>query len=414
MSPPRYFAPLQHRDFALLWSGQAVSQLGDGVFTVTLALEALRVDRNPTGLSYVLAARLIPALLFTLLGGVIVDRFPRRTALLASDAAQGAAATAITILAATHNVNLVGLVLMALVFGLGDAVFFPASMAITPELVPGGQLVGASALNQTSTQLARVLIGPAAGGIIVGFLGTAWGFGIDAASFAVSVAALVMMRGGQAPPDRESSSPIAEFREGLRFLFSERWLWTTELGASVGNFVAFSPLGALVPLLVKQVLDGNGIALGLILAAGGLGGVLASVLLGHRDPPRRRLLALWIGWGLSGAGVLGLGLVPNLWLAGGVAFVTYGLDAYGSVLYDPLIQQGVPAELLGRVASVNYVLSFALSPLGLVAAGALAEAIGVRTTLVIGGGITALTTLIPFLPGVKDPTLSQEGHPAGC
>ena len=69
-SPPRYFAPLQHRDFALLWSGQAVSQLGDGVFTVTLALEALRVDRNPTGLSYVLAARLVPALLFTLLGGV--------------------------------------------------------------------------------------------------------------------------------------------------------------------------------------------------------------------------------------------------------------------------------------------------------------------------------------------------------
>ena len=316
------------------------------MFTVTLALEALHVDRNPTGLACVLAARLVPALLFTLLGGMIVDRFPRRTALLASDAAQGAAVTAIAILAAAHHVSLAGLVLMALVFGLGDAVFFPASMAITPELVPGDQLTGASALNQTSTQLARALIGPAAGGIIVGFLGTAWGFGIDAASFAVSVAALTAMKGGQARPASGSSSPIAEFREGLRFLFSERWLWTTELGASAGNFVAFSPLAALVPLLVKQVLDGDGIALGLILAAGGLGGVLASVLLGHREPPRHRLLALWIGWGLSGAGVLGLGLVPNLWLAGGVAFVTYGLDAYGSVLYDPLIQQGSPPGCL--------------------------------------------------------------------
>jgi predicted MFS family arabinose efflux permease len=343
-----------------------------------------------------------------LLGGVIVDRFPRRIALLASDATQGIAVTVITVLAATNRINLLGLVLMALVFGVGDAVFFPASMAITPELVPGDQLVGASALNQTSTQLARVLIGPALGGIVVALLGTAWGFAIDAGSYAISVAALVTMRGGQARPGRESSSPIAEFREGLRFLFSKRWLWTTELGASLGNFVAFSPLGALVPLLVKQVLNGDGIALGLILAAGGLGGVLASVLLGHRDPPRHRLVALWIGWGLSGVGVLGLGLVPNLWLAGGVAFVTYGLDAYGSVLYDPLIQQGVPAELLGRVASVNYVLSFALSPLGLVAAGALAEGIGVRTTLLIGGGITALTTVIPFLPGVKDPTLSKD------
>jgi MFS family permease len=412
MSLPRYFEPLRNRDFALLWSGQAVSQLGDGVFTVTLALEALRVDRSASGLSYVLAARLVPALLFTLLGGVIVDRFPRRIALLASDAAQGVAVAVIAVLAATHNINLLGLVLMALVFGLGDAVFFPASMAITPELVSGGQLVGASALNQTSTQLARVLIGPAVGGIIVGLLGTVWGFAIDAASYAVSVAALMTIKGGQARPGSESGNPIAEFREGLRFLFSQRWLWTTELGASVGNFVAFSPLGALVPLLVRQVLNGDGIALGFILAAGGLGGVLASVLLGHREPPRHRLVALWVGWGLSGVGVLGLGLVPNLWLAGGVAFVTYGLDAYGSVLYDPLIQQGVPAALLGRVASVNYVLSFALSPLGLVAAGALAEAIGVRATLVIGGGVTALTTLIPFLPGVKDPTLSKGGRPA--
>jgi len=415
MFSPRYWDPLRHRDFALLWSGQAVSQLGDGVFTVTLALEALRVDPHAAGLAYVLAARLVPAVMFTLLGGVIADRFPRRVALLASDAAQGTAVTAIAVLAVTHRISLLSLVLMALVFGLGDALFFPAAMAITPELVPGDQLVGASALNGTSTQLARILIGPALGGVVAGLLGTAWGFGIDAASFAVSILTLMMMRGGRARPGsqtarqtvRQTRSPSADLREGLGFLFSQRWLWTTTIGAALGNFVAFSPLGVLVPLLVRRVLNGDGIALGLILAAGGLGGLLASVLLGHRNPPRHRLVALWAGWGLSGIGVLGLGLVPNLWLAGGVAFVTYGLDAYGSVLFDPLIQQGVPAELLGRVASVDYVLGFGLSPLGLVAAGALAEVLGVRATLVIGGGLTALTTVIPFLPGVKDPTLSQ-------
>jgi len=406
MFSSRYWDPLRHRDFALLWSGQAVSQLGDGVFTVTLALEALRVDPHAAGLSYVLAARLVPAVLFTLLGGVIADRFPRRIALLASDATQGAAVTAIMVLTGTHRISLLSLVLMALVFGLGDALFFPAAMAITPELVPGDQLVGASALNGTSTQLARVLIGPALGGVVAGLLGTAWGFGIDAASFAVSTLTLMMMRGGGSRPGRPARSSIADLREGLHFLFSQRWLWTTTLGAALGNFVAFSPLGVLVPLLVRKVLKGDGIALGLILAAGGLGGLLASVLLGRRDPPRHRLVALWTGWGLSGLGVLGLGLVPDLWLAGGVAFVTYGLDAYGSVLFDPLIQQGVPAELLGRVASVDYVLGFALSPLGLVAAGALAQVLGVRTTLIIGGGLTALTTMIPFLPGVKDPTAS--------
>src|SRR5262249_22278907 len=197
--------------------------------------------------------------------------------------------TAITVLVATHEISLLSLVLMALVFGLGDALFFPAAMAITPELVPRDQLVGASALNGTSKQLARVLIGPALGGIVVGLLGTAWGFGIDAASFVVSTVTLITMRGGRARPGSVTSSPIADLREGLRFLFSERWLWATTIGAALGNFVAFSPLGALVPLLVRDVLNGDGIALGLILAAGGLGGVLASVLLGHRDPPRHPL-----------------------------------------------------------------------------------------------------------------------------
>ncbi|HTU85699.1 MAG TPA: MFS transporter [Solirubrobacteraceae bacterium] len=406
MASSRYFEPLKYRNFALLWSGQAVSQFGDGVFTVTLAIEALRLDHRAIGLSYVLAARLLPAVMFTLAGGVLADRVPRRLALLASDLACGAAVAAVTVLVATGEIHLIALVLLAFVFGLGDAVFFPAAMAITPELVPPELLVGASALDGTSFQVAGVLIGPAIGGVLVGVLGAAWGFGIDAATFLISAGAIMAMSGGAAPV-RSGQSPLSELREGLRFCASKRWLWATTLGASLGNFVAFSPLGVMVPLLVKHVLHGGGIALGLVLAAGGLGGVTATVIAGRRAAPRHRLVHLWVGWGLSGFGVLGLGFVPDLWLAGGVAFVTYGLDAYGSVMFNPLIQEGVPAALLGRVASVDYLFGFALSPLGLVAAGAAADAIGVRPTLIVGGAITALTTFIPLLPGVEDPTLED-------
>ncbi len=406
MSSARYLAPLKHRDFALLWSGQAVSQLGDGVFTVTLAIEALRVDRHAIGLSYVLAARVVPAVLFTLAGGVLVDRVPRRLVMLVSDLVRGAAVAVVCVLVALGHIDLATLVCMALVFGIGDAVFFPASTAITPELVPAELLVGASALNGTSQQLAGVLIGPAIGGLLVGLLGTAWGFGIDAGSFLIGAAAIWAMKGRSAPVPSEQS-PLADLREGIRFCFSEPWLWATTFGASLGNFVAFSPLGALIPLLVKQTLHGGGVALGLVLASGGLGGLVATVIAGRRKPPRHRLVHLWVGWGLSGVGVLGLGFVPDLWLAGGVAFVTYSLDAYGSVMFNPLLQEGVPDALLGRVSSVDYLFGFALSPLGLVAAGAAAEAIGVRATLVIGGAITALTIVIPLLPGVRDPTIQH-------
>ncbi len=406
MGSTRYFAPLKHRDFALLWSGQAVSQLGDGVFTVALAIEALRVDRHAVGLSYVLAARIIPAVLFTLAGGVLVDRVPRRLVMLVSDLARSLAVAVVCVLAAIGHIDLIGLILMALVFGIGDAGFYPASVAITPELVPAELLLGASALTGTSLQLAGVLIGPAIGGLLVGFLGTAWGFGIDAASFLISAAAICAMTGRSTPIPSEQS-PLADLREGLRFCLSEPWLWATTLGTALGNFVAFSPLGALIPLLVKHVLHGGGADLGLVLAAGGLGGLAATVIAGRRPPPRHRLVHMWIGWGLSGAGVMGLGFVPDLWLAGGVAFVAYSLDGYGSIMFDPLLQEGVPESLLGRVSSVDYVFCFALSPLGLIAAGAAAETIGVRLTLIVGGAIAALTTFIPLLPGVEDPTIQR-------
>ncbi len=404
MLSSRYFEPLQHRDFALLWSGQAISQLGDGIFTVTLAIETLRLGHGAVGLSYVLAARILPAVIFALAGGVIVDRVPRRLVMLASDLARGAAVAVIAVLVATGEVNLAALVCMSLVFGIGDAVFYPAAMAITPELVPSHQLVGASALNGTSFQLAGVLIGPAVGGVLVGLLGTAWGFGIDALSFLVGAVAVAAMHTRSAP-EPSGESPLTDLREGLRFCFSQPWLRATTLGAALGNLVAFAPLGALIPLLVRDVLHGGGVALGLVFAAGGAGGLLATVIAGRRAPPRNRLVHLWIGWGLSGIGVLGLGFVPGLWLAGGVAFVIYGLDAYGSVMFNPLIQEGVPDALLGRVSSVDYLFGYALSPLGLVAAGIAADAIGVRPTLVVGGAIAALTTFIPLLPGVEDPTL---------
>lgn len=397
-----YFRPLRHRDFALLWSGQTVSMLGDGVFTVTLALETLRVDPSPAGLSYVLAARLLPAVLLVLVGGAVVDRVPKRLIMLASDATRGLAVAVIAALVAAGKADLLALVVMALVFGTADAFFFPASTAITPELVPDDLLVGASALNNTSTQLAQILIGPAIGGLIFGLAGPSLGFGIDAVTFAVSAACLLAIaaRPAAAPPGEQ---PLRAVMEGFRYCRSQRWLWVSILAAGLGNFVAFSPLTALIPLLVKNTLHQDGVALGLVFAAGGLGGVTASVVLGHRGTPRNRVVHLWLGWGLSGFGVLGLGLAPDVWLAAGIAFVTYGLDSYGTVLWNPLLQQEVPPAMLGRVASVDYLLGLGLSPLGLVAAGAVAQAFGTRVTLIVAGAITALTTLVPLIPGVRDP-----------
>jgi MFS family permease len=395
-------AALRHRDFALLWSGQSVSLVGDGVFTVALALETLHINDNPAALSFVLAARLVPTVLLLLVGGVIVDRVPRRAAMLVSDVTRGIAVTVIALLVALGDIQIWELAVMSVLFGAADALFYPASTAVVPEILPAELLVQGSALNSTSHTAAQVLIGPALGGVIVASLGYDWAFAVDAVSFAASAGCLLAM--ARLPrPKPSGRSPLAEAREGLRYCRSQPWLWATIIAGGIANFASFSPLAILIPLLVNNVLHGSPVALGLVFAAGGVGGIAVSLVVVRRGAPRRRITAMWVGWGIAAVGVVGLAVSPDVWVAGASVLVVLGMLQYGNLLWNPIMQELVPEELIGRASSVDWTISLSLSPLGVITAGALAGAIGVRTTILIGALISIVMTGVLFLPGVRDP-----------
>jgi MFS family permease len=127
MTAPVRISALRYRDFALLWSGQSISLVGDGIYTVALALVTLRIDDHPLALSFVLAARLLPTVLLLPAGGVIVDRIPRRYAMLASDTTRGAAVAVIAILVGLGVLQVWELVVMSVIFGAADALFLPSS-----------------------------------------------------------------------------------------------------------------------------------------------------------------------------------------------------------------------------------------------------------------------------------------------
>jgi len=395
-------AALRHRDFALLWSGQSVSLVGDGVYTVALALETLRIDSQPIGLSLVLAARLLPTVLLLTAGGVIVDRIPRRFAMLASDTTRGLAVAVITVLVALGALQLWELIVLSAVFGAADALFYPAATAVTPEILPAELLVQGSALNHTSQTVAQSLIGPALGGLVVAAFGYEWAFAIDAASFVVS-ASCVLAMGSRPRPAPSGHSPLAEAREGFRYVRSQRWLWVTLAGAGLANFVAFAPLGVLVPLLIRNVLHEGPVALGLVLASGGVGGGLTAVLVARFGAPRLRVTSTWIAWATAGAVTIVLAFVPNVFLAGACMFVILGGLMYGNVMWGPIMQELVPPELLGRASSVDWLISLSLTPLGVLVGGAAAGLIGTRTTILIGGCVAVCLGAIIFVPGVRDP-----------
>jgi predicted MFS family arabinose efflux permease len=409
----RTSAALRHRDFALLWSGQSISLVGDGVYTVALALETLRIDNHPLALSLVLAARLLPTVLLLVAGGVIVDRVPRRLAMLTSDTTRGVAVGVVALLVALGALQVWELVIISAVFGAADALFYPAATAVTPEILPADLLVQGSALNHTSETMAQMLIGPALGGLVVATLGYQWAFAIEALSFAVS-AACVLAMASRPRPAPSGHSALADAREGLRYVRSQRWLWVSLGAAGLANFAAFSPLALLVPLLIRNVLDQGPLALGLVLAAGGVGGGVTALLVARLGAPRLRITSMWAGWAVSAGGIVVLSLAPNVWVAGALALIITGTLMYGNVLWNPIMQELVPPELLGRASSVDWLVSLSLSPLGVLVRGAVAGVVGTRTTMLVGGCVALAVCGILFVPGVRDPErrLSSRNAPA--
>ena len=294
----RGWRPLRTRDFALLWSGQSVSLVGDGIFVVALAIEALRLGNGADGLAFVMAARMLPMVIFLFVSGAAADRLPRRLILLASDLVRGVSVGLIAVLTATHDLQLWQLVVMSAVFGSADAFFMPAATAIVPDILPVDLLSQASALESSSWVISQNLIGPALGGLVIALFGSATSFGIDAASFGVSAACIAVMH-RRPPPEREPSSIMADLREGARYVRSQRWLWAAILAASVANFAGYAPSVVLIPVLVRHVLHGSATELGLVLAASGAGGLVGTVAVGHFGPPRRRITVMWLAWCLS-------------------------------------------------------------------------------------------------------------------
>jgi MFS family permease len=395
---------LRHRDYALLWGGQTVSVLGDGIYTVAITLETLQVSDRASILAYVAAARILPNALFVLFAGALVDRLPRRLVVLSADAMRAGAVAVLAGLVLAHAITIAALIVLSAVVGVGDAFFYPAYRAIMPELLPADLLTQGNAFNSASQTVGQSFLGPAVGGVIVAAGGTAAAFAVDAATFVISALCLVMMRHVPAPP-ASGRSVLADARQGFRWTMRQRWLWFGIIAASVANFAAFSPTAVTMPVLVRDVLHQGPVAYGATFAAGGVGGLLAAVVAGRLGSPRRRMSVIWAAWAAAAVALAGLGVAPDvIVVAICVALAFFGLT-YGNLLWAALMQTAVPAQMLGRASSVDWLFSICLSPLGVVFAGALVSSIGVRETVLAGAAIAALSCLVVFVPGVRDPDL---------
>jgi DHA3 family tetracycline resistance protein-like MFS transporter len=405
-------ALLANRDFRLLFGGRCVSLLGDGLFLVALAWQTYTLANAPTALALLGIAMSVPLILLLLLGGVVSDRYNRRRVMLLADLVRAALLLLLGALALSGTLRLWHMVVIVAVYGGAQAFFDPASEAIVPELLPASQLGPANALDQLARPLALRLAGPALGGLLIGLLGPGAAFLLDASTFMVSATTLWLMSsrvhisrptvGAIAESGLLGSDTAIELREGWSYVRRHVWLWGTFASAGLAYLLFMGPTEVLLPFMVKHVLHGSGTQLGLVLGAGGLGSLACALAMGRSGLPSRSVTFIYLVWTLATLAVAGYGLATAMWQLMLASLAFNLLETAGTIVWATLKQRHVPGELLGRVSSLDWLVSIGLLPVSLALTGPLSAMFGVRTTLIAAGLAGAAATLGGLmLPGMR-------------
>jgi MFS family permease len=403
--------PLRHRDFRVLWAGMAVSLLGDGIFLIAIAWESYVLWNTPAALSIVGIGMTIPTVVFLLIGGVLSDRHDRRLLMLGADVLRAGAVACLAVLVFAGALRLWELVALVAVYGVGTAFFTPAFEAIIPDLLPSGDLAAANSLDQFVRPIALRLAGPLLGGLLVA-VSAGLAFAVDAASFGASALAVLAMRSPRSFEPTTAVSHTGAMREGLAFIRRRVWLWGTLAAAAAAYLVFLGPSEVLLPYVVKNELHASAGTLGFVFAAGGLGAVAAAVWMGSRGHPRRDVTFMYGTWTIATLAIAGYGLANAAWQLMAACLLFNALETAGTIVWATIKQRHVPSAMLGRVSSLDWLISIGLLPISFALTAPVAGVLGVRATLV-GAGLVgaAITFSALFLPGMR--AIEGEGGVSG-
>jgi hypothetical protein len=398
--------PLRVRDFRLLWVGMAVSMVGDGIYVVAMSLQVLAMTNSATALAMVGLAWSAPQVVLMLASGALSDRLDRRRLMIAGDLIRLATIATIGLLSLAGALTMPMLIVLVIVFGAGQAIFQPAFSSIVPSIVPDDMLVEANSLAQIVRPLSMLFIGPLVGGVLSGVIGSGGAFLVDAGTFAWSAVMIWMIRTRPQPRAPDPTSRLrTEIAEGIGYVRGQPWIWAALVAATVSLLCVWGPWEVLVPFVVTNDLGGGGVALGFVYGAGGLGSVLVGLTLGRRGTlPRKPLTVMYVAWAVGMLMTAGFGFATAIWQAMVFGFVAEGSIALLVVLWYTMLQRLVPRDLLGRVISLDWMISIAGVPLSFAIVGPLAAAFGADATLIGAGLLGAVVTIaFMYVRGARDP-----------
>lgn len=399
------------RNFRLLWVGQAISMVGSEVSKLAvplLALRELHADAAQVGL--LRAGSTVPALVCTVFVGVLVDRVRRRTLLAATNLAQAALLTAVTVLALGHHLDFPGLVVAAFVLGVAAVFFDVGYPTFVPTVVPRERL-GSANSRLFGAQSVAEAVGPGLAGLLVARFGAAWALLLDAVSFVVSAGTLVALRVREEVLPRARPRLIADIRGGIRATLGHPLLRPLIVSVGISNFWDSAANTVFLVYAVRE-LGLSTTALGLVLGAGSVGAIAGSMV------STRLVRRFGLGRTITRVAVIAsvasfLLLIPR---DAGIASITLLVaafagwtmcDAIYSIQSVSIRQSATPEAMRGRVSSTGWLFVFGSLPLGALTGGALGELIGLRSALAVSliGMLPALVVLL------RSPVVRLTGMP---
>jgi len=403
----------RHRDFLLLWGGQALSDIGGAVSLLAYPLLVLALTHSPAQAGFVAAMRALPAMLLSLPAGALVDRWDRRRIMLACDLVRALSIVSIPIALGFGALTIWQLYITALIEGSLAVVFELAESAGVAQVVARDQL-GSAVARQELVEGTTSLVGPSLSGVLY-TLGAMVPFVADGLSYVVSLVTLVLIRTpfqderppapGPAATSAQRDRPRA-FTGAVQLSVGAQWVWhqpfiltmTLLMGAG-----AFGMSGeSLIIILLAQQQHASAALIGLIFASFGIGAIVGSLLVprlrAHLTVGQSILLSRWyfvLSWPL-------FALFPNPLVLGAQQFGSGVVDPIEDVAYFSHRLHLIPDELRGRVLSACRLVPGTLRPLGLALTGILIQRLGVFPTIWLQWGWLLLSTgLVSIMPQVR-------------
>ncbi len=394
--------PLTVRNFLLLFVGESVSIIGDQFYLVGLPWLTLQLTNSGISLGTVLMAAAIPRAILMLIGGVLSDRFSPRLVMIIGNSLRALLTILLTVIVALDAIQLWHIYLFAIVFGILDGFFIPATKSIVPRLVTKEYLVASNTLVELTNRLA-LLIGPALGGVLISISNIETAFAINAGTFIFTTATLLLIK--DTPRSQHSSgtqenvlskkivSLIGGISEGINYTWHNHSLRAVLLVLVMLNFLIIGPLQVGIPSLADSRFLGGAIALGIMNSAWGGGGLLGTLMpqIVPNIPPLGIIMVTFAP--VQGLGLFLLGFIPNILLAS-ITIAVLGLcSGFFTVVGIIWIQKQTPPEILGRVMSLGLLASFGIAPFSLALAGLLAD-LNLILLFSVAGGIMLIGSIL--------------------